>query len=80
MAFFFELAIGDTLAIGDGTRLVLEKKSGQRARFRIESDQDVERFKVGERVPPMKPAPGREPVVTPAQPAAPRAFLQRPKA
>lgn len=71
MAVFQELAPGDTLLIGSGTRIRMEHKSGGRARLRIESDQDIERVKAGERLPATAPA---KPAKT--EPSAP--FLQRP--
>jgi pyruvate kinase len=37
-----ELRVGDRVEIDDGrVVLVLEQKSGQRARFRVEADEDV---------------------------------------
>jgi hypothetical protein len=39
---FFDLKVGDTLAIGE-SRVTLEAKSGQRARLRIESDEPTHR-------------------------------------
>lgn len=59
MAVFIELDPGDTLAIGPRTRVRLERKSGQRARLRIESDEDIERVKAGDEPPPMVAPPAR---------------------
>ena len=77
MAYYMELAPGDTLVVGDGTRISVERKSGQRTRLKIESDQDVERIKAGEPVPPRhqrtSPAPSPEPA--PSHPGTP--WLQR---
>lgn len=74
MAVYQELAPGDTLLIGSGTRIRLERKSGGRARLRIESDQDVDRVKAGEPLPtPAKPAAGQASTDTKARP-----FLRRP--
>jgi hypothetical protein len=73
MAVFQELAPGDTLLIGSNTRIRLEHKSGGRARLRIESDQDIERVKAGERLATPAKAPA-----TPAPTDLPRPFLKRP--
>ena len=70
MALIQELAPGDTLVIGN-TRIRLERKSGQRARLRIDSDQDVEHVKAGGEQPP---ATHLEPKRTGTQP-----FLRRPQ-
>lgn len=78
MAFFVDLAPGDTLVVGHGTRIVMESKTGQRARLRVDSDQDVERVKAGEIMPtraaPADTAPLRTP---PEQRAVPQPFLKR---
>ena len=42
MRVYQELSPGDTLVIGNGTRVTLEHKSGRRARLRIESTEDIE--------------------------------------
>lgn len=70
MAVFQELAPGDTLLVGGHTRIRLEHKSGSRARLRIESDQDIDRVKAGEPLPPTTATPT-------AAPGAPRARLRR---
>jgi hypothetical protein len=83
MAYYMELAPGDTLVVGDGTRISVERKSGQRTRLKIESDQDVERIKAGEPVPPREssastkqsPAPVPSAGGQAAQPGTP--WLQR---
>lgn len=74
MAVYLDLAAGDTLLIGSTTRIRLERKSGGRARLRIESSQDVDHVKAGEPLPAegktaSAPAPG---------PTKARPFLQRP--
>lgn len=51
MAVFLDFDQGDTLLIGDGTRVVFQRKSGRRTRVRIESTQDVERIEAGDPVP-----------------------------
>lgn len=66
MAFFLDLAVGDTLLIGD-SQLKLEKKSGQRARLAINSTKDVERIKAGEPVPDL-PADQKAPDTAPERP------------
>jgi hypothetical protein len=79
MAYYMELAPGDTLVVGDGTRISVERKSGQRTRLKIESDQDVERIKAGEPVPARQitkpPSPAPAPEVQGQQPVTP--WLQR---
>lgn len=75
MAVFQELAPGDTLLIGSGTRIRMEHKSGGRARLRIDSDQDIERVKAGEPLP--APAKSTEPKTT-ASVEQPQPFLKRP--
>ena len=70
MAVYQELAQGDTLIVG-GSRIRLERKSGQRARLMIDSDQDIEVVKAGD---PM-PAEAKE---TPPVTETPTPFLKRP--
>lgn len=53
MAFYTDMAPGDTLVI-NGTIVTLEKKSGKRARLRVEGDAEVRRV-------PAKPPHGKEP-------------------
>jgi hypothetical protein len=73
MAVILELAPGDTLVVGTGTRIRMVQKSGQRARLAIDSHEDVERIKAGDEVPPLA---GK--TSAPAAPAAPvKPFLRR---
>ncbi|CAM5591324.1 hypothetical protein [Rhodanobacter lindaniclasticus] len=75
MAVFQELAPGDVLMIGPDTRIRMERKSGSRARLRIDSTQDIER------VPAGQPAPQLQATKTPAAAATkpqPGPFLRRP--
>lgn len=53
MAFFTDLAPGDTLIIG-GTSVTVERKSGKRVRLRVEGDADIHR------VPAPEPRPTQE--------------------
>lgn len=78
MAFFVDLAPGDTLVVGHGTRIVMESKTGQRARLRVDSDQDVERVKAGESLPTRATsADVPAPRAAPEEHAAPQPFLKR---
>lgn len=74
MAVYMDLAQGDTLVIG-GSRVRIERKSGQRVRLMIDSQEDIERIKAGDDVPAMK-----QPATAPAPPApaSNKPFLQRP--
>jgi hypothetical protein len=65
MAVYIELAAGDTLVVGQ-TRIRLEKKTGQRARLSIDSDDDIERIQAGEAVPPRRSMPRRSTTQNPA--------------
>ncbi len=47
MALYLDIGINDALHFKDGTKLVLERKSGQRARLRIEGPAAVELVKGG---------------------------------
>jgi len=76
MAVILELAAGDTLVVGTGTRIRMVSKSGQRARLSIESHEDVERIKAGDPVPPVTVTQAK-PMAPPAQPAAAQPFLRR---
>ena len=73
MAVFVELAPGETLLIGNGTQIRLERKAGGRARLRIESDQDIDRVKAGEPIPATPTA-----VHATTNPNQPQPFLKRP--
>ncbi len=75
MSVFLELAHGDTLMIGS-TRIVMERKSGQRARLKIDSTEDIERIKAGQPVPTAakQAAAGINPG---GGDSTPRPFLQR---
>lgn len=73
MAVYLDLAAGDTLLIGSNTRIRLERKSGGRARLRIESSQDVDHVKAGDDLP----APGK-PDRAAETDDMPRPFLKRP--
>lgn len=78
MAFFVDLAPGDTLVVGHGTRIVMESKTGQRARLRVDSDQDVERVKAGESLPTRATsADATPPRPGPEEHVAPQPFLKR---
>lgn len=68
MAVYQELTQGDTLIVGS-SRIRLERKSGQRARLMIDSDEDIEVVKAGDSMPD---APAD------ASPPAPAPFLKRP--
>ena len=71
MAVYQELAQGDTLIVGS-SRIRLERKSGQRARLMIDSDQDIEVVKAGEAMPDAATHPQETPDSSPAP------FLKRP--
>lgn len=83
MAVMLELAPGDTLVVGNGTRIRMVAKSGQRARLAIDSREDVERVKAGEAVPPMDQPAKKQAITTPMAavptPASntPQPFLRR---
>lgn len=51
MALHLDVEPGDTIRIGDHTTVRMERKSGQRARLRIESSEDINQFKAGEPLP-----------------------------
>jgi hypothetical protein len=74
MAVFMELAPGDTLVIGQ-SRIVYERKSGQRARLKVDSHEDVERIKAGEPVPERHAASAPASMPTPRPQEQP--FLKR---
>lgn len=74
MAVFQELAPGDVLMIGPDTRIRMERKSGSRARLRIDSTQDIERVPAGQDAPQLQAA--SPPAVTLKPKAGP--FLRRP--
>lgn len=70
MALFLDIEPGDTVRIGQSS-IVLEAKSGRRARLRIDSTEDVTHSKGGSestlaRSAPTEPAPdtGRKPIFT----------------
>lgn len=73
MALHLDVEPGDTIRIGAHTTVRMERKSGQRARLRIESTEDIDQFKAGEPVPPMQAKTlQRAPVPpTPQAPAMP---------
>ena len=48
MALFLEVEPGDEVRIGSTTVVRMERKSGQRARLRIQSEDDVHHVKPGE--------------------------------
>jgi hypothetical protein len=60
MALFLELEPGDQVRIGKTTVVRMERKSGQRARLRIQSTDDVDHVKAG----------GEAAAPTPAEPSA----------
>lgn len=47
-----DMAVGDTLLIGEGTQLRLKHKSGHRARLAIDSSESVDLVKRGQQPPP----------------------------
>lgn len=59
MAVYLDFDQGDTLVIGDGTRVVFEHKSGRRTRVRIESEHDIRRIQAGDPVPASAGEPAR---------------------
>jgi hypothetical protein len=75
MAVFQELAPGDVLMIGPDTRIRMERKSGSRARLRIDSTQDIERVPAGQPAPQLQAA--KTPAATATKPKA-GPFLRRP--
>jgi hypothetical protein len=75
MAVMLDLAPGDTLVVGTGTRIRMVQKSGQRARLAIDSHEDVERIKAGEDVPPLTSKTTAPATPTAATPVTP--FLRR---
>ena len=50
MALYLELEPGDSLKIG-GSTVKMESKTGKRARFRIDSRDDVRHVKAGDTTP-----------------------------
>lgn len=48
MAAFFEVAAGDSLVIGKSI-IKVERKSGQKVRLAVDSSEDIEHIKAGER-------------------------------
>jgi hypothetical protein len=76
MAVILELAPGDTLVVGNGTRIRMVAKSGQRARLSIDSHEDVERVKAGDPVPAMQSAHAG-PVAKTSVPDPAQPFLRR---
>jgi len=78
MSLHLELALGDTLLVGDGTRIRLERKTGQRARLVIDSDVNVRRVKAGEPLPAASTGLTRQQRAQPDEPRPePRPFLTR---
>lgn len=80
MALKLDADPGDSIRIGANTLLRIERKTGQRTRLSIESNEDIEQFKAGEKVPALAP-PARNEVAAPP-PAAkseqePLAILRR---
>ena len=47
MALFLDISIDDTLCLDDGTVITLERKSGTRARLRIDGPAHVELIRNG---------------------------------
>lgn len=48
MAAFFEVAVGDSLVIGKSI-IKVERKGGQKVRLAVDSSEDIEHIKAGER-------------------------------
>lgn len=55
MALFLDLSTNDIMHFADGTKITLERKSGTRARLRIEGPGKVELVKGGRDQPDLKP-------------------------
>lgn len=66
MAVVMELSVGDSLVIGKSI-IRLDRKNGSRARLVIDSSEDIERIKAGDRLPN-----------TATNQQAPAPFLRRP--
>jgi hypothetical protein len=77
MSLHLDLAPGDTLLIGDGTRIRLEKKTGQRARLVIDSPDDVSRVKAGVPIPATAPLARQRPPIKEGAKDESRPFLTR---
>lgn len=77
MAVFQELAPGDVLMIGPDTRIRMERKSGSRARLRIDSTQDIERVPAGQPTPKLQTVAPQGAAASPPTPKA-GPFLRRP--
>lgn len=80
MALFLDVDHGETIVIG-GSRITLQKKSGTRARLRIDSEEEVhlDRGMQGEGAPaPDAPEPSPQAAPDPAGDNRPRPLLTRP--
>ena len=77
MALHIEVEPGDSIRIGPHTTVRMERKSGQRARLRIDSTEDIAQYKAGEAVPaiespPVLPSSRKAPAkTTPVEPKKP---------
>jgi hypothetical protein len=76
MALHLDVEAGDTIRIGPHTTVRMERKSGQRARLRIDSSEDIAQFKAGEPVPELTRQPQPRPDTRQAR--QPKLVLQRP--
>lgn len=51
MALHVELGPGDTLRVGTGTLIRMERKAGRRARLAIDSKDDIAHYPAGSPIP-----------------------------
>lgn len=74
MALFLDVLPGETVSIGNGTRITVEEKSGQRTRMRIDSDEDIRHGKAEK--PRLSPPNRDDPAPTAAAPTLRRPILK----
>ncbi|GEM_PF-7123746 len=76
MALKLDLAPGDAVRIGDSV-IKLEEKSGKRARISIDSNEDIQAYKAGAKIPSSKALSRVYPTERSEKPHAGRPVLQR---
>jgi sRNA-binding carbon storage regulator CsrA len=61
MGVYFDMAPGDTVDIGAGTKVTLIQKTGTRAKVRVDSEYKIQIHRADDK--PAAPAPAQHPAI-----------------